>query len=87
MIRLTITVPLSSLPGVEVEASYEDYHYNKPFVDLDGVELSLVFETEVPPDFDYEDSTGGERTAPASYLDLAKMRKPRLLIEQKMVDR
>lgn len=80
MISLTITVPLDSLPGVEVEARY-DHEYQRADVDLDTSRLSLVFEGEVEGDVDYEEAHEWDRTRPADRL--VKLSKPRLDIERR----
>lgn len=79
MIRLTITVPVDSLPGVEVEAAYQD-PYRGMDVDLDTSKLSLVFEGEVEGDVDYEEAHEWNRTRP--YAHRVKLSKPRLDVER-----
>lgn len=80
MIRLTITVPLDSIPGVEVEASY-DHAYMSPQVDMDTSRLSLVFQGEVMEDDDYAEGYGWAHTRPNEAVAV-KFGKPRLRIDR-----
>ena len=79
MIRLTITVPLDSLPGVTVETNYE-HAYACPEIDMSDTKLALVFQGEVEGDIACAPIRGPLRSRP--YQGIVKLSKPRLEIER-----
>ena len=79
MIRVTITVPLDSIPGVTVETSYA-HEYARPEVDMADTKLALVFQGEVESDVDFQEAHEWERTRPDQ--GIVKISKPRLEVER-----
>jgi hypothetical protein len=78
MLKVNIAIPLSSIPGVEVEIDQDEAFYH-PTVESPPLEnMMLLFEGEVLADYDFEDEQNFTRTRP--YPGYTKLKKPYLLI-------
>lgn len=77
---VTITVPLSSIPGVEIDLAY-DHEYRHPDIVPPALDhLSLQFEGEVGEDWSEGDYDAGVNEAVTPRAGIHKLSKPRLVV-------